>query len=715
MSVYKYIILGVVIFFMTSASDCFAVADSVVEKVFNMPDDTLKVIALLDLAGEYGGRQDSLYQQKLNDALLLSKDISYQRGLVMCYDEVAYRHRNRSEFKEALEGHLKALKLAEKIGFKKYLSRIYNNIGVVYRRLDDYGSAVSFHIAALEISQIVGDNKSAMYASNSLGNVFMLLSQYDQAMVYFQQALLQAHEQKNMRSLAINYNNIGELYEKQQQFDDALKYYFKSLEYNQQNNSKRGVAISYDCIGSVYMSMYQYEKALTYFEKALVINQEIGDRIYESVSLLNVGQAHNSMGRENQAIVYLNNSLHVASEIGTKSVVRDAHQILSQIYEKRGNLAKSLWHYKEYTTFKDFVLNESNTKNISKLQTLYDTEKQRKEIAVLEQEKLQREKMGRRKTLFIVFLTVAFGLLGLFAIVLYRANIIKRRNNQILRKQSLLISEKNGELVQQKKQVELINDKITDSIQYAERIQQAILPQKEVLRKLFRDYFIFFKPLSVVSGDFYWVGEYFNKILFAVSDCTGHGVPGAMMSMLGNSYLNEVIRKPEITRTNQILDEMRSMIISSLHQQGGVGESKDGMEMSLCIYDKETKRLEFSGSHTSILVATKGQAQQYSIVELKGDVMPIGYYRKMVPFTSQTYEVKDADVIYLFSDGFVDQFGGPKERRFQRRYFKELLLKNAHKSLTEQSRIINETFVSWKGAGEQIDDVLVLGVKLPMD
>lgn len=707
----KYLSLIIVLSFAPKLWG-FTFSDSSMLKISNMPTDTSKVMALIELAEQCGRENDSLYFYYLNQANALANQLNYQMGLAVSYDELGYRHRNRSEYKEALENHLIAHSISKRMGFRVLLPRINNNIGVVYRRLDDYASAVPYHLDALEISLEIGDRKSAMYAKNSLGNVFMLLKQYDQANIYFQQALLQAHEQKNIRSLAINYNNVGELYQMKGQYDDALKYYFKSLEYNQQNQSKRGIAISFDCIGSLYNSMGQYHKALDYFYKALDINREIGDRIYETVSLLNIGKAYVNMGQIEKSTPSLFDALNLALDIGSKSVVSDAYYMLSVIYEQQGDIHKSFDNYKKYTLFKDSVLNETNTKNISKLQTLYDTEKQRKEIALLEQEKLQRDKLGRRKTLFILVLSVAMLLLGLFVLFLYRANLIKRRNNQILRQQSLLISEKNSELTRQKRQVEHVNAKITDSLMYAERIQQAILPQEEVMRELFDDYFVFFRPLSVVSGDFYWVGEYRNKVLFAVSDCTGHGVPGAMMSMLGNSYLNEVIRKPDVLKTNQVLDEMRSMIISSLHQQGGVGESKDGMELSLCMYDKSTGELEFAGAHTSIFIAKWQPDGSYKIIELKGDVMPIGYYRYMKPFTSQTIKVSTNDIIYLYSDGFIDQFGGPKVRRYQRRFFRELLLKNAHLPMHIQRQKLESAFDQWKDSSEQIDDVLVVGIRL---
>jgi serine phosphatase RsbU (regulator of sigma subunit) len=188
-----------------------------------------------------------------------------------------------------------------------------------------------------------------------------------------------------------------------------------------------------------------------------------------------------------------------------------------------------------------------------------------------------------------------------------------------------------------------------------------------------------------------------------------------MMSMLGSSYLSETIRNPNVTTANEMLDQMRDMIISSLHQQGAAGESRDGMELSICLYDPTTHVLEFAGAHISIYIATKPtQEDPYKIVELKGDRMPIGYYRFMKPFTVQTYKVQPDDIVYLFTDGYVDQFGGKKNRRFQTKHFKQLLAENANKSMEEQQKIIRNAFYNWKGDGEQIDDVLVVGLKLPV-
>jgi serine phosphatase RsbU (regulator of sigma subunit) len=697
------------------SQNTYAQADSLLQELKSTESDTVKVRILFELAQYNQRKNDSLYHQYLLNGLEIAKKKDYQKGLVWCYDELGYYHRQHAEYGKALPMHLNALKIAKEINYVKFLPRINNNIGVVYRRLDEYNSAVNYHLQALKYAEKYDDVRSLMYAQNSLGNIFNLMKQYDQAMKYFSLALKNAEKRGNFLSMAINYNNIGEIYENQNNFDLALKHYFKSLEYNQRIESDRGIAICYDCIGSVYARMKQYDKAINYFKQAIDLNTKMNDKLYVAVSLLNTGEALMRIGQPEKSEKYLMEALALSQELGTKSVTRDSYKYLSELYDQKAKTNIAFDYYKKYITFKDSIFNEINSKNVSKLQTLYETEKQRKEIAILEQEKIQREKANEQKTIILLALSLALLILFALAIVLYRSNIIKRNSNQKLESQANLISLKNKELQEQKKVLEVTNNKITDSLVYAQKIQHALLPRENLLKSLFEDYFIIYYPLSVVSGDFYWAGEFDDKLIFTVVDCTGHGVPGAMMSMLGNSYLNETIRKPHIKHASQILNEMRNMIISALHQQGIPGESKDGMEMSLCIYDKKTRKLEFSGAHISIYVLQKeSKDKNYALAELKGDRMPVGYYRKMEPFTDQSITVNPDDKVYLFTDGYMDQFGGKKGRRFQSKNLRRLLTENAHKPMNAQKDILEKTLSSWKGSLEQIDDVLIMGIQLPV-
>lgn len=691
-----------------------AQADSLLQIARNTPDDTLKVDLYFDIAEEYERTDDTLYLYYLKEAYNLAKKLGQQRGVVKYYDDLGYYYRQRSDYSKALDGHFNALEIAREINYKKYLPRINNNIGVVYRRLDDYSRAVSFHIEALTIAEQVNDKRSMMYARNSLGNVFSLMKQYERAMTYFNQALKEAEETQNYRSFAINYNNIGELYEIKGELDQALKYYYKSLEYNRKINSERGIAICYDCLGSVYLKTGQYKKAVTHFKEAIDYNRKLNDDYFTAVSLLNSGIAYSNLNQIKKAIRYLNEALNIANEIGNKTTARDAYFELSKIYDEKNSPTLAFENFKKYTSLKDTILNIENTRTISKLQTLYETEKQRSRIEFLEKERAQKELANKRKTIFILVLFIAFASLAVLALTLLRANNIKKRNNQILKEQASVITEKNKELNNRKLELEQTNIKISDSLQYAQKIQQALLPQKSMMNLLFEDYFIFYNPLSAVSGDFYWAGEVADKTILAVTDCTGHGVPGAMMSMLGNSYLSETLRKPYVLHASQVLNEMRDMVVAALHQQGVPGESKDGMEMSLVVFDKQTNVLEFAGANLSIYIARNQEDNSFEMIELKGDRMPIGYYRKMNDFTDHTIKLNPKDTVYLFTDGYMDQFGGEKGQRFRSRPFKELIAKNVKKTMQEQLDVLQTTFYEWKQDQEQIDDVLVMGVKYPI-
>ena len=274
---------------------------------------------------------------------------------------------------------------------------------------------------------------------------------------------------------------------------------------------------------------------------------------------------------------------------------------------------------------------------------------------------------------------------------------------------------------------------ILDSIHYAERIQSAILPPEEFLSEYFPEYFILFKPRDIVSGDFYWATRKDNKLVIAVADCTGHGVPGAFLSMLGMSFLNEIVNKSESIHANQILGQLRDYVIKSLHQTGKEGEAQDGIEIALCVIDIKKKKLQYSGANTPIYLIRKNNtnpvlspegggvsgrggkegANGYKLMHIKADKMPIGIYENEVkPFTNYEIQLVKDDSIYLFSDGYVDQLGGLKRKTLRAKYFKQLLINIQDKPMQKQKKILEKKLETWKGDVEQIDDILIMGVRI---
>jgi serine phosphatase RsbU (regulator of sigma subunit) len=278
-------------------------------------------------------------------------------------------------------------------------------------------------------------------------------------------------------------------------------------------------------------------------------------------------------------------------------------------------------------------------------------------------------------------------------------------NEKQLNKKNKLLEEKVRERTSE---IEAKKMEITASIEYAGRIQKAILPVEDHFRESFADYFILYKPRDIVSGDFYWIGENEKSIFFTVVDCTGHGVPGAFMSTMGISTLHEIIANNRSLQANKVLKLLRNKIVKTLHQTGKTGEMADGMDIAFCILNKDRKTMQFSGAFNSLVIVQGEEFREY-----KGDRMPIGiHYGKESAFTNYNIDVNPGDTIFLFSDGFASQFGGPDGTKYKKSNFKDLLSKICQKPMNEQRNILEMELEKWKGTQDQVDDVTILGVRI---
>ncbi|MBA3681617.1 MAG: SpoIIE family protein phosphatase [Bacteroidetes bacterium] len=288
----------------------------------------------------------------------------------------------------------------------------------------------------------------------------------------------------------------------------------------------------------------------------------------------------------------------------------------------------------------------------------------------------------------------------------YRLTYNEIRSRLELARSKEIIEEAHTEVVNQKKE-------ITDSINYARSIQQSLIPLEDHFNRHFTDSFVLFKPKDIVSGDFYWIYEKNNIVFYATGDCTGHGVPGGFMTMLGISFLNEIVEVKGITTPSEILNNIRDKIITTLKQHGNFGESKDGMDITVCSLDKTKKELQYASANNALYIVRAekpGHGQEMEIH--KADKQPCGFYHVYKPFTNNIIKLEAGDSVYTFSDGFPDQFGGPAERKYMHKQFKEVLLQNAHINFTDQKNLLNASFENWRGKQDQIDDVLVIGVKV---
>lgn len=284
---------------------------------------------------------------------------------------------------------------------------------------------------------------------------------------------------------------------------------------------------------------------------------------------------------------------------------------------------------------------------------------------------------------------------------------LKQQNRKLftdLEEANLTLEKK---VIERTKKIETQRREITDSIQYASRIQSALLPEKEELEKHLPSYFILNKPRNIVSGDYYWLAHKDKKVVVAIADCTGHGVPGAFMSILGLAFLNEVLNQTESISANSILNQLRSHVIKSLHQTGKADEARDGMEMALCVVDFNKKRLQYSGAFRPLYLI-----RDRELVEFKGDSMPIGIYSEDdKSFNNKELILNENDIIYMFTDGYIDQLGGPDRKTFKSKQFKQLLIDIHQKPLNEQKALLEKEYQAWRRDIEQIDDIMVMGIR----
>jgi len=309
---------------------------------------------------------------------------------------------------------------------------------------------------------------------------------------------------------------------------------------------------------------------------------------------------------------------------------------------------------------------------------------------------------GLRDSPALNYLIVIFIIAALVYLVMLQSWVLLRTRKHLREIQGAY-----SEIEVQRSELQLRNKDLTDSLNYACRIQAALLPAGHHIRKIFPEHFIYYRPKHIVSGDFYWFSERDGKYFIAAADCTGHGVPGALMSMIGLELIHKIINEMKVDDTDQVLITMNRELESAFFkEESGKAIIKDGIEMGICIIDRKTKVLEFSGAFLPVYIVRDDK-----LIEIKGDKKNVVQSLAMVSFNRSTFTLQEGDILYLFSDGYADQFGGPENKKFMYRRLRHILLTISKYPLTDQQRILDETIRSWMGGHDQIDDMMILGVK----
>jgi CheY-like chemotaxis protein len=550
----------------------------------------------------------------------------------------------------------------------------------------------------------------------------------------------------NKIELAKNLTRIGNLYWQVDAQTEAIKYFERSVAINIELGNKNALKVIYNYLGAIYFETNDYQKAISYFEKSLKINIDSKNFNETASDYLNLARALQSLGYYAESNERAKKGLEKALELDNLNMVKSYYSLLGENYDKLGQSKTSGEYFDKYNTISKHLQKqqmeamENKTQEIEKqvqtkekqLKSTLDTlgevlqvnremqlqnellnkENQLKEMEVREQEARMEAREKVRHTQIVSLSVVLLLFISIFVLIYWQFQQ-KKKANILLKKQNIEIDRQKTEIEHQHNLVTNQTKKITDSIQYARRIQRAVLPPEEIFKEGFNDYFVLYRPKDIVSGDFYWVTKKDDILIVAVADCTGHGVPGAFMSMLGVAYLNEIVNKIAINKhisslnADDILNQLREMVISSLHQTGNMQEPRDGMDIALCIIDYEHKKLQYAGANNPLYLVRNGE-----LIVYKADAMPVSYHQyRNVSFKKHVIDLLNDDRIYLFSDGFVDQFGGEKGMKFLSNRFRDLIISIHKQSMSDQCRIIEKALDDWKGDRPQLDDVLVIGTR----
>jgi serine phosphatase RsbU (regulator of sigma subunit) len=586
-----------------------------------------------------------------NDALKnlkLAEKAKYQKGIAYSNLNIAAANFYQSKNDIALKHLTEAFHWFNNNKEEKGYIRALLIKGNIYESFGDYEKTLNFWLEAFNASKQIGDKESEGEASSQLGLIYARLCNFQKALEFFNKGLVIREELGDENAVASSLNRIGMVLRQTKKFDESLDYYFRSLEIRKKNRQKGAIPWTLLGIANTYEEMKDYLRSLEYYEQGLIE----GDKRCILQCLMGAGRVHSRLGHGKEAEKRLAESLIMAQELKSLVLIAEAHSALAAHYELYKQPAKALRSFKQYLKAKESVQSNEVQSKLSNIEVAHAIEKS-------EQEK----------------------------------EIFRLRNVEL--KQAYDI-------------IEEINKDITASINYASRIQRAILPDMHEIRGLANNCFILLLPKDIVSGDFYWFSNVNNKLVITAVDCTGHGVPGALMSMLGHSFLEEIVNNSEIDDSAIILDELSKEVKRALRQKGERNESKDGMDISLCVVDKKQNSIQYSGAHNNLYLLRKSE-----LIEYNADRMPIGYYDDTDKrFSKHEIQSLPGDIIYLFSDGYADQFGGPANKKFKYSQFKELILSIHKKPLPEQKKILEKKFTDWRGNNPQTDDVLVMGLRL---
>lgn len=706
-------------------------------------EDTNKVNSLCEISFAYYTINPEKGVSVGKQALQLAEKLNFTGGLAKANRFVGVNYYGLSNYSGAIEFYKKALDAETKNGNNKGMGSNLMNIGLIYTSQSDYSKALDYFFKSLRLFEQINFQKGLSTCYGNIVLVYMDIGDYDKALQFAFKALEIDKLMGNEVGQARHLGNIGVLYTNQLNLEKARKFLNEALEIYKKVDDQRGVANITGNIAGSYIKKKEFDTAIKYIQESISGYEKLNSKKDVAANILNLSSAYIEMykinykqvGKSQKNLAFAMEStlraLSISKELQESFLERDARFQLYEIEKLKGNFADALKEYEKFVALRDTINGQENKKDILRKELLFEFEKKAAEDSIknASEKQLQMAQIEAQKANLEVEKTkrnglivgIILSLLGSFLI----ANRLRvtRRQKDFIEKQKDFVEHQRSSISIQKKILEEKNKEIFDSILYAKRLQEAILPSNKLLNKYLPNSFVFYKPKDIVAGDFYWMDTFakddfgnFLKpldseidpaecILFAVADCTGHGVPGAMISIFCSNALNRAIKEFYLLDPGNILDKVRNLVIETFEKSDM--EVRDGMDISLCVFNFKSYELFWAGANNPLWLV-----REQEMIEYKPDRQPIGKFDNPTNFKTHKIQLKKGDKFYIFSDGLADQFGGEKGKKLKTGKMRELIMAQQSNSMHMQYDIMDKFFDLWKGSLEQVDDICVIGVSV---
>jgi serine phosphatase RsbU (regulator of sigma subunit) len=665
--------------------------DSIQKVIDNSANDSIKTYLYMGKVFDYLEEQGDLNKAESYYIKALKHTQNNKRHEILLGVSYAYLLVAQEKHNEAatLLNKLMVMSIEEKFVIGQ--ARCLRTKAISQLFSGNYEKAAELYYDALKKWQETGDLLKIATGFGDLATINYYMDNYKTAAEYWEKSVDIYTIKEKKDNLGSDLGNLGLAYILLKDYYRAEQTIKKAIAINIELNKKKTVASSYSNYAKLEHLRGNLSKAIEYNNKAIDYYQEINDLNQLSRTCCNGAELCRSLKKYDEAINYINKAFEYENLRDQKTNLKDLYFNRAALLSDVGRSKEAYTDILQFMAINDSLKNSDSQKMVAELEKKYELGKKEKENQLLSQQIELKDIESSRQQLAITLIGLILVIVGIVVFILIKQNRTKQRINSQLEEKNHIIQEQHKD--------------ITDSIQYSKRIQEAIMPTMHLWEETLPNSFVLYKPKDVLSGDFYWMEKTKDTIYFAACDCTGHGVPGAMVSVICSTALNRAVKEFGIKETGPILDKVRELVLETFEKSEG--SVQDGMDISLCGINTKTLELKWSGANNPLWYLQKGEAK-----EITATKQPIGQVDNPVPFTTHSLQLNKNDIIYLFTDGYADQFGGPKGKKFKYKQLKELILANANKTMREQQDVLTNAFTNWKGNLEQVDDVCIIGVRV---